>query len=693
MQISRAHVIQSLTVLIAQALSLLLLAYISPGVKIATFGSAALVALGLAVLQAGVWWLFINFFAQLPALLFPFLTFLLIGIATLFVANHIPGVMIDGFWPALWVTVWITIVNAILGALFILDEDINFDRNVTRKMAQKYGNPQKTDAPGFLFLEIDGLSIDIFKRAIADGYMPTVKKWLDSGSHKLLQWETDFTSQTAAMQTGILLGNNDNVPAYRWWSREQGRMIMSGNPLDAVALENALSNGKGLLADGGASRGNMFSGDATESLFTMSTIVARRHGRGPRFYTYLFNPFIVARLFTRVSIEVVKEWWEASAQRRAHKRGDARVKYVVSARNFKYAFLRAVMGPLLQDLATYTVIGDVLRGVPAIYALYAGYDDLGHYAGMQSREAFQMLHEIDRYFARIERSLRYAPRPYHLIVLSDHGQDEGPTFKGAYGISLEGLVKGLLKGDQTVFGALDTNEAWDNWNAVLTESIQDDTRTAGLIRRMMRNKIKDGVVTVGPDRDPKEAAAEADAQKKAKVVVYGSGSIGLIYFTDSKERMTFEQIGDIHPDLLVGLQQHSGLGLVIVKSEKNGTMAIGKGGVHYVDLGTVEGSVDPLAIFGPNVALHIKRESGFKDCPDIIVHTIFDPVTQELAGFENQVSHHGGMGGPQTRPFVLYPKALPYDGKPIIWASGVYELLREWREQTQGLHDSSLDAR
>lgn len=689
MKISRARVIQFLSVLIVQSLALLFLAYFSPGVTISSFWSAVAIALVLAVLQAGVWWLFINFFANLPALLFPFLTFILMGVATLFVANYIPGVTINGFWPALWVTIWITIVNAILGAIFVLDEDSNFDRNVTRKMVQKHGNPTKTDVPGFLFLEIDGLSIDILKRAVADGHMPTVKKWLDSGTHNLLQWETDFTSQTGAMQTGILLGNNDNVPAYRWWDREKGKMIMSGNPKDAFALEGALSTGKGLLSDGGASRANMFSGDATESLFTMSTITARRYGRGPRFYTYLFNPFIVARLLARFLIEVVKEWFEAARQRRAHKRGDPHAKYIVSARNPGYAFLRAAMGCLLQDLATYTVIGDVLRGVPAIYALYAGYDDLGHFAGMQAEESFEMLYETDHYFARIERALEYAPRPYHVIVLSDHGQSEGPTFKGAHGISLEDLVKGLLKGEQTVFGALDTNEAWDNWNAVLTESTQDDTRTAGLIRRMMRNKTKDGVVTVGPERDPKEVAAEADAQKEAKVVVFGSGSTGLIYFTDSKERMTFEQIGDTHPDLLVGLQQHPGIGLVIVKSEKNGTMAIGKGGVNYVDIGTVEGSVDPLAAFGPNAVMHVKRESSFKDCPDIIVNTTFDPQTQELAGFENQVSHHGGMGGPQNRPFVLYPKVLPHDGKPIIWASGLYKLMRGWREQVQNMNNGS----
>ncbi len=88
---------------------------------------------------------------------------------------------------------------------------------------------------------------------------------------------------------------------------------------------------------------------------------------------------------------------------------------------------------LLQDLVTYTVINDALRGVPAVYALYGGYDDLGHFTGMQSPESMEGLHVIDAYFGRIEKALEYAPRPYHIVVLSDHGQSIGPTFKNASG--------------------------------------------------------------------------------------------------------------------------------------------------------------------------------------------------------------------------------------------------------------------
>lgn len=678
MQLSRARIVQFVSMLIIQALVLWILSLIFQDVRIHSFLAALAIALIYSIAQALFWIVFIQFFAWLPVILYPILTFLLSGITVMVVSQFIPDVEIQSIWTALWLVVVMTILNAILAALFSLDEDSSFDRNVTRKMVQRRGHVAKTDVPGFLFLEIDGLSEKIFRRALDEGHMPTLKKMLDNGSHEILGWHTDYTAQTGSMQPGILQGSNQDVPAYRWWDREQERIVMSGNPRDLIGLEARLSNQHGLLSDGGASRGNMFSGDATESLFTFSTLLNRKRGSGPGFYLYLFNPFIATRLIARFFIESVTEWWQAWEQKR---RQD---KYIVSARNIPYAFFRAFMGGLLQDLTTYTVISDVLRGMPAIYALYAGYDDLGHFAGMETPEAFEMLGHTDHYFARIERALQDAPRPYHIIVLSDHGQSTGPTFKAAHGTSLEELVKGLMKGDEKVFASLDTNEAWDNLNAFLSESVSANTRTAGLMRTMLKSKQEDGTVMVGPDRDAQKAQTDLVNSRKSNLVVLGSGCTGLIYFTDSKKRLTYEEIQERYPDLVFGLINHPGIGFVVMQSEKDGTIAARQGGVNFVDLGTAEGK-DPLAIYGRYAAALVKRESSFKDCPDILVNTLLDPQTDELCGFENQVSHHGGLGGPQNHAFIFHPKSLTYNGPEIVGAENVYKVLRGWRDQVQDL--------
>lgn len=468
-----------LIIAVVQVIAILFLAFWLDGLLIESIPAAAAVAAAYILAQELYWWLFISFFSRLPVWLYPLLTFVLTGGVVMLVGNLIPGVQITRVSTGLWISIVLTVVNTVLGSLLSLDLDEKFFNNVTRKLVARRGQPIQTEVPGFLFLEIDGLGEKVFRQALEKGKMPAVKRWLDAGTHKITGWETDFSAQTGAMQTGILMGSNEEVPAYRWWDRKECRIVMSGSPVDAVSIEKRLSSGRGLLSDGGASRSNMFSGDAAESLFTFGTMLNRRHNPGPGFYLYLVSPFIIARLLTLFCVEVVKEVWQAWRQRLRKDR------FIIRRRNLLYAFLRGVMGPVLQDLTTYTVISDVLRGLPAIYALYAGYDDLAHFAGMETPEAYGVLEETNRYFARIERALQYAPRPYHIVVLSDHGQSTGPAFQNAHGISLEELVKGLAGGDGQVYASLESNEDWDHINILLTESISAQTRPARLMRTML----------------------------------------------------------------------------------------------------------------------------------------------------------------------------------------------------------------
>jgi putative membrane protein len=669
MKIKLTRFLQVIAIVVVHAITLILLRAFLPGIEITSFLAAIGAAIGYTIAQAAFWLVFIEFLAWLPAILYPILTFLLSGFAVTVVANWLPGITIDNWVTGLWITIWMTVVNAVIGGYFAIDEDSIFDRVVTKRMVNKLGDVKHSDVPGFVFLEIDGLGEQLLRRAIQDGFMPNLKHWLDQGSHRITSWETDYSSQTGAMQTGILLGNNDEIPAYRWWDRLTQRIVMSGDPRDAIALEGKHSTGRGLLSDGGASRGNMFSGDASESLLTMSTVLNRKRGRGPGFYFYLFSPYILARLVTRFALECLMEWRDAWQQKR-HKD-----PYRVSARNPAYALLRGFMSPFMQDLATYMVISDMLRGIPAIYALYAGYDDLSHFAGMQSPESFRSLTDIDRYFARIEKAFQAAPRPYHIIVLSDHGQTLGYTLKNAYGVNLEEVVDALIQGKGEVYAAQKTHETWDKLSALMSESIQDNSRTAEFLGKMIQSRREGDLVHVGPQTEDAKARA-------SKVVTVASGGAGLIYFPDRTERLTQEQIQQAYPDLLLGLVQHPGTGFVLVRSSEQGDMAIGKKGIYYLKDDKIEGE-NPLIHYGPNAARHLKRESSFANCPDLLVNTVYNPDTQEMYCYENQASHHGSLGGSQNHPFVLHPISLVAGEEPIVTAEGLYRVMRGWRDRAQ----------
>jgi hypothetical protein len=239
----------------------------------------------------------------------------------------------------------------------------------------------------------------------------------------------------------------------------------------------------------------------------------------------------------------------------------------------------------------------------------------------------------------------------------------GATFKQRFGQTLSDLVKSLISPNVRVTGAEEAVEDWGNVNLALSEAMRQDGRTARLLNRAMRARSRGDEVTIGPDaaRSDEPVPPTADTPN---VIVLASGNLGLISFPGWKERMTYEQIVDTYPQLLPGLVRHKGVGFVMVHSESDGGIVIGPDGIFYLEHDYAIGT-DPLAPFGPNARRHLKRTDAFGNAPDVLVNSLYDPTTGEVAAFEELVGCHGGLGGPQTQPFVLYPATFSTRGQIV----------------------------
>ena len=106
--------------------------------------------------------------------------------------------------------------------------------------------------------------------------------------------------------------------------------------------------------------------------------------------------------------------------------------------------MRAAMCVIVRDLIVYGVLTDMMRGRPAVYATFSSYDEVAHHSGLERSDTLEALRKLDQQFGRIDRARRYAPRPYELVVLSDHGQTQGATFKQRNGYGLDELVERSL---------------------------------------------------------------------------------------------------------------------------------------------------------------------------------------------------------------------------------------------------------
>jgi uncharacterized membrane protein YvlD (DUF360 family) len=639
------------------ALSLLVAAAIVPGVSIDGFLGAVVVAAVIGVLNAALPPL-------IAALRLPFtlvLNFLLVLFADagmLLLADAITdrAISVDSFWRALLTALVAAAVSIALEVLFGTNDDDEYAFRVIKRVARRQGQVTRTAAPGVVFLEIDGLALPVLRRAMRDGNAPNMARWLQERDYALSPWETDLSSQTGASQAGILLGSNEDIPAFRWVEKETGTAMTCSAPADCAELERRHSSGKGLLRDGGASRGNLLSGEADEVILTVSRIEAEK-GANPGYRAFFANGFNVTRVLVLFFWEVVLEWVAAlrAIRRDVRPRGH---------RGGIYPLMRAAMCVIVRDLIVYGVLTDMMRGRPAVYATFSSYDEVAHHSGLERADTLEALRKLDQQFGRIDEARRFAPRPYEIVVLSDHGQTQGATFKQRNGYGLDDLVERSLAGVDVAEMA-----GGDEQNSMVGHALSEATGSGGKAEKKPKNDVSD-----------------------QKVVVMGSGNLGLVYLMDEPRRFTLEEIDERYPQLVPTLREHPHVGWVLARSAEHGPVALGGGGAHYLADGRVEGD-DPLAPFSPNAPRHLLRTDGFAHVADLMIGSFYDPSLEEGCAFEELISFHGGLGGPQTEPFILHPRALELPAEPLVGAAHVNEVLRGWRAQLNDAASNTVHPR
>jgi plasmid stabilization system protein ParE len=475
------------------------------------------------------------------------------------------------------------------------------------------------------------------------------------------------------MQAGILLGSNDGIPAFRWYDRDRGRVMVSNNARDAGLIEQELSTGHGLLAGGGASRGNLFSGDAPDSLFTFSTLLNPTQRSTTQYFLFYTNLYNLARTIALFVADFFHEVFAASWQVLRNERPRVR-------RFGVYPLVRSATTSVLRELSTFTVAGDMLRGVPAIYTTYVAYDEVAHHSGTERGDALRVLRLLDRDIARLARVAGEAPRPYHLVVLSDHGQTQGATFRQRYGETLAEVVERAIDHPgnghdrHVVAPREESDEGWAMVSVLLTDFLNQDRSDHPVMEAALRRRRGRGQIDLGPD-DSAPTGERVDHD--GEVVVVASGNLGLISFTSAPARLTMEEIGRAYPRLIQELVEHPGVAFAVMETDELGPIAIGHSGFYALAHDEVHGD-NPLAGYEAYVPAMLRRSSGFRNAPDIYVAGTWWQASNEVAAFEELVSSHGGLGGGQSTPFLLSPAGLPLCDEPIVGAEALHRVLKGW---------------
>ncbi|GIW05473.1 MAG: membrane protein [Dehalococcoidia bacterium] len=651
-----------------------LLARVVPGIVIADFQSGAAAVIVIGLLNGLVRPLIIRVTLVLNLLTLGLPGLLLNGLLVFVVGAIVPGFQIADFWIALLLSFVLALCTAAATAIVLHGPSREAHNYAAiRRFARRPGALQPDAPPGLILIEIDGLAEPILRRAIDAGYLPTLKRWLDEGTHRLIPWETSLPAQTSSMQAGILHGAHFAIPAFRFYDKKLGRLLVSNRARDARLILKPNETGQGLLKERGFSMNNWAHGDADEVVLNFTTVGDKTRGVIPQagnLYGYFAQASSLQLALLSMLIEVGVELWEGWRQRITNVQ--PRVH-----RGFPYPLVRAATTVLLPRLSEYLLIQKMFEGISAAYTTLVSYDEVAHHAGIERPDSLRILRQIDGQIRHIAEAAAFADRRYEIVVLSDHGQSQGATFRQRYGYRLADLVDSLIADPQQTTQTTDTaDEGLANLNLALTELMMEQSWRSRLLHRVLGGQMHGGEVRLGE--------REMHPSELGNVVVCPSGNLAHIYFTDTPERLTFEALLTRHPRLIEGLRTHPGIAFVLVLSQQHGPIAIGRNGAHYLATGEVDGD-DPLLPFGPNAARYLAELASYPNCGDLVVNSLYDPATGEVAAFEELVGSHGGLGGTQNQPFLLYPVWLD-DAEPVRdlhGAPAVYQLIKRWQARLQ----------
>ncbi|MBQ6099552.1 MAG: phage holin family protein [Methanobrevibacter sp.] len=636
-QIPKRSLKRSLIVFIGNVLGIYLISFLGLGVKVSQFDDILLLVIFISLFNAILW-------PILTKIAMPFLV-LTFGLGTLI----LNGLLLQIFAPAfnieiqgaaiILVPLAMAAVTTVISSLITIEDDSSYYRAVLRD-AEKKRKTEIKEYPGVIIVEIDGLAYEVLCEAVERGDMPTVKEMIEGDDYTLRMWETDLSSQTGASQAGILHGNNEGIVAFRWIEKSNGNQMMQCSGITKVPeLEHRISDGNGLLVDNGASRSNLFSGDTDNVIFTFSKIMDFKKLYNKAWYSVFSNPSYFARIIALFLADIIREIYSQIIHSLKNIR--PRIK-----RGIVYIPTRAATNVFMREINTSTLIGDMMVGdVDVAYSTYLGYDEIAHHSGVRDNDAWFALREMDKQIKRLTDANKYCPRDYQFVIQSDHGQTNGATFTQRYGETFEEFVKSLLPDDMTVFAKMNSNE--DHFAGDYTPFSRKN------------KKIK----------KEKELS-------DSEVIVLASGNLAMIYLTQWSRRLTYEELNNYFPELIDGIINNEYVGFILVKSKEHGDLAIGKNGTYYLDSGEIEGE-NPLEGFGNNIVRHLKRTSSFEHTPDILVNSFYDRQADEVCAFEELVGSHGGAGGDQSKPFILYPSSWNVSDDEIIGAENIYKLLKE----------------
>ncbi|HLV24985.1 MAG TPA: alkaline phosphatase family protein [Gemmatimonadales bacterium] len=531
---------------------------------------------------------------------------------------------------------------------------------------------------GLIVLQIDALSHADLRRALDMGYCPTISRLMDRHGYKLRRWFCGLPSATPYCQAGIFHGENAGIPAFRFYLKDEQRVVTCNAPQGVQYIRDRLHT-PGALA-GGSSYVNLLDGDADTVAFTVATrektSVYARLGGTRMAVLILLHPIRVLRMAFQASAEWLLEEW-------ARFRAELGRRRITHAEGI-FPFVRILSNVVVRELQTMAILLDIYLGVPVIYSTYMQHDELAHHFGPTSRHTLSDLRRTDARIREIWRMVRLSERrDYDLVILSDHGMTPAQSYRVLFRESLGRTIQTMLDRAPPVGGT-------QEWRAVesygeageyadMGPRVMDTVRAVMPPRRKMLRSRLSGLAAwwrqhygireiIMPEKYL--VAAHHD------VVITYSSCLALVYFAEDSNRLTVQDVlaSPRRRHLYESLLAHDAIGLVAMLDADGSVHVSSENGRARVSDGqlTVSEGSNPLEMYGTEPVAIRALESLVKqhNAGDMVLFGAYDGYT--IVSFDDQVGAHGSLGGDQVWPFLLTPPTIDLAGVKLEDARDLY---------------------
>lgn len=601
-----------------------------------------------------------------------FFSLIVNGFSIFMLSRFSDSFSVSSIWVGTLATFLFALVNIVLQILVPIDDDVMYYSVLAQRYTSRKG--KKSIQKGIVMLEIDGLSYPRLQHALEKGFMPFLKEQLDSGKYIVRPYDCGVPSQTSSCQAGIMYGRNSNICAFRWYDKTNHKVYSSSNSGNANEMEKMLfpdGSPTGIL-DKGLSVNNIISGNAEESILTISQMLPKnkieQRKRNRDVFTLSVRPYLLTKALILTVLdagsEVVSYLWDCIRGKQPR----------LNRLHKFYPFVRGGTNILLREISAAMIVDAIAAGRESMYTTFIGYDEIAHHSGPDSAAAYHALAGIDTAIRKVfEAAALSTNRTYEIVILSDHGQAFGATFKQRYQMTLGDYIKSLAVKHSLLGKAL---------KVVSLEDDEDNGANVMAVFNSLSGDGPDGIIrkaaellgSAVSDHDIETAVKSAENEAN-DILVLASGNLVNAYFSISDKRMTYSEVEAAYPGMITELISHPGVGLILVHTE-DGPIVLGKEGQRNLYSGEVTGK-DPLIMYqDPEKRTEqLRYLADFPNGGDLV---IISPVYEDgtVAAYEELIGSHGGLGGQQTEPFLMHSSAVDVK-EEIINANQVFHILKK----------------